>query len=205
MDNNLNPHQMDFENLLKESDAVKMEDVTPNVESIPTPDEQVKQTSGFRFDEMTGGSPEPQPNGGAVPPPPTPKSASKPVSIAGIKATGRLFEKVLDELCRYKHGVSLDDIGATINEKDLNLASELTAEAMEQGELPKIPSWLTLVILVSLIFAYPTYKVFTFKPYKPTTPTPPMTGGIDFSQPDQEINPRTKKPYVRGKYNRKKK
>lgn len=196
---------MEFEKLVKDASSVKMTDVTPNVEKLPNPDEQVKQESGFKFDEFNPSAPNPEPLSGMPPIGSPPPSKPKVTSVAGVKAVGRLFEKVLDEVCYYKHGLRLEDIGANINDKDLNLASELTGEAMDNGELPKMPPWLTLVILVALIFAYPTYKVFAFKMPKQASPVPPMTAGIDFSQPDVDINPRTKKPYVRGKYNRKKK
>lgn len=199
---------MEFENLIKEAESVKEKEIIPEVETKPPVVEDVKQEQGFTFDEFSRQMPPEQALGGGngnVPPPQPPPKASKPVSIAGVKAVGRLFEKVLDEVCYAKHGMRLEDIGANINEKDLNLASELTGEAMESGELPKMPSWLTLVILVALIFAYPTYKVFAFKPYNPNqnpTPVPPMASEVKLKE---DINPRTGKPYVRGKYNRKKK
>jgi hypothetical protein len=198
---------MEFENLVKEAENVKDKEIIPEVEQKPPVVEEVKQEGGFKFEEFSRSLPPEQALGGgngSIPPPPPPK-VSKPVSIAGVKAVGRLFEKVLDEVCYAKHGMRLEDIGANINEKDLNLASELTGEAMETGELPKMPSWLTLVILVALIFAYPTYKVFAFKPYVPNqkpSPVPAMASELKLKE---DVNPRTGKPYVRGKYNRKKK
>lgn len=208
--------KMEFTELQKDAEAIPFKDVTPAIQDPEaTPAKDSPDTGkGFSFAEFAEktpilGSQTSQNGQGGTQTPPTgenkPQTPKKPQGVAGFKAIGRVFEKVLNELCQQRHGMTLDAIGAGIEDKDLNLASDLYGEGSERGELPQIPSWITLVALIALIFAYPTYRVFTYKPASRVHKPQPVTTGMsasDFVDPGVEINPRTGKPYVRGKYNR---
>ena len=188
-------------------------DEVSDVLGSDTSDEQQKASRGFKFtefDDLTS------PDGGAgVSQQPNVTGSSNPrkgIVGTGFKAIGRVFEKALDELCRYKHGVSIDEIGAGINDRDLNMAADLYGEGAEKGELPTIPTWVILLALIGLIFAFPVYKVMTFTPVRPKRQTtdsvlsPIADDAAAIASMNESapwgINPRTKRPYKRPPYDK---
>lgn len=216
---------MKAEELISKADDPQFKNVTPDVDKLPPtqeappppPENGKPPDKGFTFEEFVASGSfagaQAQPNGqsGATGQPVTGSQPTQPnpqAGITGFKAIGRIFEKVLDEVCISKHGLHLKDIGASIANDDLKLASELYGEGASKGELPVIPPVVTLIALIALIFAYPTYKVFTFEKSRELSrivdniSEKVVTANVTKDDlMDNGINPRTKKPYVRGKYN----
>lgn len=190
---------MEIQQLVEKAEKVPMEDVTPKIEKpVDVKPDLTDKPDSWSFDDLAMNQSNPASqiyNAIDDKPKPDKKSVS---GVASTKMIARLFEKILNAVCEYKHGLTLDDIGAGLNEKDINLASELAGEGMDRGELPKIPTWVSLVVLILLIFAFPTYKVLTFKPkVSRNVPNPSMMGMVNDSIP--ELRP-DGKPYKRGKY-----
>lgn len=205
-----------IEQLITEASDMPMQDVTPQVQAetipadAPVQEEPEKKKRGFTFDEVLSDSqPVSDLGGSQVSPTPqnAPKTPPKASGVAGFKAIGRVFEKVLEEVCQYKHGVDLETIGAKVNDKDLNMASELYGEGAERGELPKIPNWITLIAFVGLIFAFPIYKVMTYEPVRPRRAVPSIASRDDLDaianasdDAPYGINPRNGQPYKKAPY-----
>ena len=207
---------MDFESVKKKADRIQptMENVTPDPEKVSGSDiPVVDDPKTWTFDELanTGSvlNDSPQMTQTSAPDQKVAEKSAKPSEsgVATAKMVVKLFEKVLNAVSEHKHGMTLEQIGAGISEKDINTASALAGESIDSGLLPKPSPLFNLIILSLFIFGYPIYRVTTYAPIKPKkTPSPervpsPMQSTPEFSDALPDINPRTGKPYVRGKYN----
>lgn len=189
-----------FEKLTDKAASEPMQEVTPNPETIGVDIPEPEAKKSFSFEDIVNNAEKktqdvPPGQMGQTVKPENPKQ-----HIAGFEAIARVFEKGLDEFAKWRHGVTLEDIGAQVDDKDMKRASDIYGEGAANGSLPVIPEWLVLIALLALIFGFTAYKVISYAPGKVARPkSSSITDGVNLHE---DINPRTGQPYTRGRYNK---